>query len=108
MFSDFVKTLPEGLVYAAIYRKGAQMPSGKLAGGKNRPRNPLTSSRVPPTSPSPLSETLDIQAVGIFTGIRGNGIVILDIDRNLDKVLALYGDTLDRRSKNYIDQEKGR
>ena len=35
MFSDFVKALPEALVYAAIYRKGAKMPSGKLAGGKN-------------------------------------------------------------------------
>ena len=34
-FDQFVKALPEGLVYAPIYAKGARMVSGKPATGKN-------------------------------------------------------------------------
>ena len=34
-FKQFVKNLPEGLVYAPIYAKGASMNSGRPATGKN-------------------------------------------------------------------------
>ena len=34
-FQEFVKALPEGLVYAPIYAKGTSMLSGKPATGKN-------------------------------------------------------------------------
>ena len=37
----------------------------------------------------------DLKAVGVFTGIRGNGIVILDVDRNLSKYLHAWGSSLD-------------
>ena len=94
MFSDFVKALPESLVYAAIYRKGAKMPGGKLAGGKNPTKESFDFLLGPADVALAAQRNPDIQAVGIFTGIRGNGIVILDVDRNLDKVIARWGDTL--------------
>ena len=94
MFSDFVKSLPEGLVYAPIYVKGAKMLSGKPATGKN----PLEASYQQKFGPADVALAVkrnpDLQAVGVFTGIRGNGIVILDVDRNLNKVIARWGDTL--------------
>ena len=94
MFSDFVKALPESLVYAAIYRKGAKMPSGKKAGGKNPTQESFDFKLGPADVALAAQRNPDIQAVGIFTGIRGNGIVILDVDRNLNKVIARWGDTL--------------
>jgi RecA-family ATPase len=94
MFSDFVKALPESLVYAAIYRKGAKMPGGKLAGGKNPTKESFDFLLGPADVALAAQRNPDIQAVGIFTGIRGNGIVILDVDRNLNKVIARWGDTL--------------
>jgi len=94
MFSDFVKALPEALVYAAIYRKGAKMPSGKLAGGKNPTQESFDFLLGPADVALAAERNPDIQAVGIFTGIRGKGIVILDVDRNLNKVIARWGDTL--------------
>ena len=33
----------------------------------------------------------DLKAVGVFTGIRGNGIVILDVDRNLSNATESMG-----------------
>ena len=87
MFSDFVKSLPEGLVYAPIYVKGAKMLSGKPATGKN----PLEASYEQKFGPADVALAVkrnpDLQAVGVFTGIRGNGIVILDVDRGLKKHL---------------------
>jgi RecA-family ATPase len=94
MFSDFVKALPESLVYAAIYRKGAKMPGGKLAGGKNPTKESFDFLLGPADVALAAERNPDIQAVGIFTGIRGKGIVILDVDRNLNKVIARWGDTL--------------
>jgi hypothetical protein len=93
-FQDFVNTLPEGLVYAPIYKKGAKMLSGKLATGKN----PLEASYEQKFGPADVALAIkrnpDLQAVGIFTGIRGNGIVILDVDRGLKKHLRAWGTSL--------------
>ena len=35
-----------------------------------------------------------LTAVGLFTGIRGNGYVILDVDKNLGVLKRKFGDTL--------------
>ena len=99
MFSDFVKALPESLVYAAIYRKGATMPSGKKAGGKNPTQESFDFLLGPADVALAAERNPDIQAVGIFTGIRGKGIVILDVDRNLNKVIARWGHTLEGAPK---------
>jgi len=92
---DFVKTLPEGLVYAPIYRKGAEMASGKPATGKN----PLEASFDRKFDAADVALAIqrnpDLQAVGVFTGIRGNGIVILDVDLGLKKLLKVWGSSLE-------------
>ena len=94
-FNQFVKTLPEGLVYAPIYAKGTRMLSGKPATGKN----PLEASYEQKFGPADVALAVqrnpDLKAVGVFTGIRGNGIVILDVDRNLSKYLKAWGSSLD-------------
>ena len=93
-FLDFVNSLPSGLVYAPIYRKNASMVSGKPAVGKN----PLEASFDHKFGPADVAlacqKNSDLQAVGVFTGIRGNGIVILDVDRGLKKLLKTWGSTL--------------
>ena len=93
--NQFVKALPEGLVYAPIYAKGTRMLSGKKATGKN----PLEASYEQKFGPADVALAIqrnpDLKAVGVFTGIRGNGIVILDVDRNLSKYLNAWGSTLD-------------
>jgi len=98
-FQEFVKALPEGLVYAPIYAKGTSMLSGKPATGKN----PLEASYEQKFGPADVALAIqrnpDLQAVGVFTGIRGNGIVILDVDRNLSKYLHAWGSTLDDAPK---------
>jgi hypothetical protein len=75
-FDQFVKALPEGLVYAPIYAKGTRMVSGKKATGKN----PLEASYEQKFGPADVALAVqrnpDLKAVGVFTGIRGNGIVI--------------------------------
>ena len=45
-------------------------------------------------SPSRSNATTDLKAVGIFTGIRGNGIVFLDVDRNLKRCMKQWGESL--------------
>ena len=71
---DFVKTLPEGLVYAPIHAKNAKRGfCGK---------QPLKASFDQKFGPADVALALqrnnDLKAVGIFTGIRGNGIVFLE------------------------------
>ena len=92
---DFANSLVEGLVYAPIYTKGSLMKSGKPATGKN----PLEESYDREFGPADVALALrknpDLQAVGLFTGIRGKGIVILDVDKNHQKLLKQWGNTLE-------------
>ena len=89
------KPLVEGLVYAPIYKKTALMQSGKPATGKN----PLEESYDREFGPADVAIALKknpaLQAVGLFTGIRGKGIVILDVDKNHQKLLQGWGNTLE-------------
>ena len=93
--TDFVNLLPKGLVYAPIYRKGAPMASGKPATGKN----PLEASFDRKFDAADVALAIqrnpDLHAVGVFTGIRGNGIVILDVDLGLKKLLKVWGSSLE-------------
>ena len=92
---DFANVLVEGLVYAPIYKKDSLMISGKPATGKN----PLEESYEREFGPADVALALkknpDLQAVGLFTGIRGKGIVILDVDKNHQKLLQGWGNTLE-------------
>jgi hypothetical protein len=92
----FVRQLPHGLVTAPIYRKDAVMPSGKAATGKNP--HPDAFQRKFEAADTALyieRDPKNLKAVGLFTGIRGNGIVILDVDRNLSALQQKWGSSLE-------------
>ena len=92
---EFLNELPMDWVLAPIYKKGAPMKSGKLATGKNpfepsfeKPFNKHDAKLACEKNPT-------LGAVGLFTGVRGGGIVILDIDKNLGVLKRKFGATLD-------------
>ena len=91
---EFVKGLPTDWVLAPVYRKGAPMRSGKPATGKN----PLEVSFDKQLSPADAALRLEkndrLGAVGLFTGQRGRGIVILDVDANLPALKRKWGDSI--------------
>ena len=92
---DFVRQLADDMVLAPIYRKGAVMRSGATAKGKNphedgHDRNLGKHDAALLIEKSPKTLT----AVGLWTGVRGNGYVILDVDRNLSALKKKWGDAL--------------
>ena len=91
---EFVKLLPANWVLAPIYRKGARMRSGKEATGKN----PLEVSFDRQLKSSDVALQLEknenLGAVGLFTGHRGRGMVILDVDANLASLKRKWGDSI--------------
>ena len=96
---QFVKMLPKHLVYAPIYRKGVEIKSkeGKIleATGKN----PYGESYERNFSPDDVTYVLEkypdrFGAIGLFTGLKGKGLVILDVDKNLAIHKKKWGDTL--------------
>ena len=92
---EFLNELPMDWVLAPIYKKDAPMKSGKLATGKN----PFEPSFEKPFNKHDAKLAFDknstLGAVGLFTGVRGGGIVILDIDKNLGVLKRKFGATLD-------------
>ena len=97
---QFVKMLPKHLVYAPIYRKGVEIKSkeGKIleATGKN----PYGESYERNFSPDDVTYVLEkypdrFGAIGLFTGLKGKGLVILDVDKNLAIHKKKWGDSLD-------------
>ena len=93
---DFVRQLPVGFAYAPIYAKGTAIQSGKISKGKT----PLERSHHTVMAPSDVALQIErkpelFQAVGVFTGARSSGLVILDVDRNLSKLKKKWGDSLD-------------
>ena len=91
---DFANSLVEGLVYAPIYKKGSLMKSGKPATGKNPLEESYDREFGPADVVLALRKNSDLQAVGLFTGIRGKGIVILDVDKNHKNLSKQWGSTL--------------
>ena len=96
---QFVKMLPKHLVYAPIYRKGVEIKSkeGKIleATGKN----PYGESYERNFSPDDVAYVLEkypdrFGAIGLFTGLKGKGLVILDVDKNLAIHKKKWGNTL--------------
>ena len=97
---QFVKKLPKHLVYAPIYRKGVEIKSkdGKIL--KATGKNPFGDSYDRDFSPEDVAYVLErnpkrFGAVGLFTGSKGKGLVILDVDKNLAIHKKKWGDTLD-------------
>jgi len=96
---QFVKMLPKHLVYAPIYRKGVEIKSkeGKIL--KATGKNPFGESYERQFSPDDVAYVIEkfpnrFGAVGLFTGIRGKGLVILDVDKNLAIHKKKWGNSL--------------
>ena len=92
----FVHHLPSGFAYAPIYVKGSHLQSGKESKGKT----PLEKSHHVVMGPGDVALQIArkpevFQAVGVFTGARSNGLVILDVDRNLARLKKGWGNTLE-------------
>jgi hypothetical protein len=92
---SFVRSLPNQWATAPIYKKGVPMPKGGEACGKN----PLGRAHHDKMSPEATAMVIErepekFQAVGVFTGPRSDGLVILDVDANLGAVEAKWGKNL--------------
>jgi hypothetical protein len=92
----FVRQLPVGFAYAPIYGKGQAIQSGKISKGKT----PLERSHHAVMAPSDVALQIErkpqvFQAVGVFTGARSAGLVILDVDRNLSRLKKKWGASLE-------------
>ena len=82
-------------VLAPIYRKGAKMLSGKEATGKNPTEDAHKRSLNRDDAALIIENNSSVGAVGLFTGPKGNGIVILDVDFQLSTYRKKWGNTLD-------------
>ncbi len=70
------------------------MVSGKDATGKNPLEIAFDKSLNRDDVALQLEKNPNLGAVGLFTGIRGKGIVILDVDRNLASLKRKWGSDL--------------
>jgi len=90
--SDFVSSLPKDWATCPIYRKGVELPSGKKACGKSPLGRAHHDKLAPSTSLHYLNQSPEVYgAVGVFSGPRSNGLVILDIDANLGQLQKKHG-----------------
>jgi len=92
----FVRQLPSGFAYTPIYAKDQHLSSGKISKGKT----PLERSHHQILNPADTALQIErrpkvFQAVGVFTGPRSNGLVILDVDRNLSRLKKKWGESLE-------------
>ncbi|MFZ9959435.1 MAG: AAA family ATPase [Candidatus Limnocylindrus sp.] len=92
----FVRALPQGYAYAPIYVKGATLPGGQLSEGKAPLGDAWHHFMGPADVALKIERQPDVfQAVGVYTGPRSKGLVILDVDYNLSKLLKKWGDSLE-------------
>ena len=92
ILSDFVYGLPKHWATCPIYRKDVVTPDGTNSSGKN----PLGSAHHSVFSGAmSLHHVLDqpekFGGVGVFSGPRSGGVLILDVDLNLALVKQKYG-----------------
>ena len=94
--ADFVRQLPVGPAYAPIYAKGQVFGKhGDVSTGKA----PYEKAHHAVLSPADVALLIEqrpevFKAVGLFTGIRSDGLVILDVDANLTTLQKKWGDSL--------------
>ena len=93
---DFVRRLPVGMAYTPIYAKDCKLISGTPSKGKT----PLERAHHADLTPADVALQIErkpevFRAVGVFTGARSKGLVILDVDRNLAKLKTRWVDSLE-------------
>ena len=71
----FVKSLPADFVCAPIYKKGSKLISGTLSKGKTPLEDSHHRKYTPADAALAMRQNYNLQAIGLWTGIRGNGYV---------------------------------
>ena len=94
--SKFVRSLPVGPAYAAIYKQGVVFGKNELVSTGKVPHEKSHHQKFNPEDVALLleKEPDKFQAIGLFTGIRSDGIVILDVDANLSGLSEKWGNTI--------------
>jgi len=96
ILSDFVYGLPKHWATCPIYLKGVITPDGKEATGKN-PLGKAHHDRL--SGAMSLHHLLDepekFGAIGVFSGPRSGGVLILDVDLNLGQLQKKYSGCFD-------------
>jgi len=93
----FVRQLPVGPAYAPIYAKGQVFGKHDDVSKGKAPHEDSHHRVMSPADVALLIERKPevFKAVGLFTGIRSGGLVILDVDANLSALRKKWGNTLD-------------
>lgn len=93
----FVRQLPVGPAYAPIYAKGQVFGKHDDVSKGKAPHEDSHHRVMSPADVALLIERRPevFKAVGLFTGIRSGGLVILDVDANLSTLRKKWGNTLD-------------
>ena len=93
---DFVRQLPVGPAYAPIYAKGQVFGKHQDVSSGKAPYEKAHHAKLSPADVALLVQQRPevFKAVGLFTGIRSDGLVILDVDANLALLRKRWGDTL--------------
>jgi hypothetical protein len=93
---EFVRGLPVGPAYAPIYASGIRFGKHESVSHGKAPHEASHHRKFGPEDVALLLEQKPetFQAVGLFTGIRSDGIVILDVDANLQALTAKWGNSI--------------
>ena len=93
---EFVRQLPVGPAYAPIYAKGQVFGKHQDVSSGKAPYEKAHHTKLSPADVALLIEQRPevFKAVGLFTGIRSDGLVILDVDANLATLSKRWGDSL--------------
>jgi len=97
----FVRQLPVGPAYAPIYAKGQVFGKHDDVSKGKAPHEDSHHRVMSPADVALLIERKPevFKAVGLFTGIRSGGLVILDVDANLATLQKKWGDSLKNAPK---------
>ena len=92
----FVRSLPVGPAYAPVYKQGVVFGKNELVSTGKVPHEKSHHQKFNPEDVALLleKEPDKFQAIGLFTGIRSDGIVILDVDANHTSLQKKWGDTI--------------
>ena len=93
---EFVNSLPVGPRYTPIYAKGVVYGVNSIISKGKNPHEHASSRHF---APSDVALCLDKEpdkfvAIGLYTGIASQGLVILDVDANLATLLDKWGESL--------------
>ena len=103
---NFIPNIPSEWATCPIYAKGVLLPKkdpsdpDTFAGGKS----PLGKAwklnlNVEDSALMIQNEPDKFKAIGVFTGVKSDGLVIFDVDRNLGAIHKKWGSDLDNAPK---------